>query len=395
MKNKASFLYPVLNEKHLSALQRCIQENDISFPRENGSTRSLEQKLKAFFDVDYLLAMNNGTSTLHSAFFAIGKGYDVARALEDKEILCPSYTWWASILPAINCGATIKFVEIEQSTLMIDTADLEKKINPRTAAIVVPHLFGQVSNLDDIRRISDLYNVPVIEDASHVLGAYWKNKLVGTLFDIGCFSMQAGKPLCAGEGGIFLTKNKDYYARALLLGHYERARKELASYKDFSHIGLGYKYRISPLSAALAYVELEGLVERLKKENELHEIFYTALEKIPSINVPRQKSPFFQPGGHFSYRFLINTEDFSITKTELISILKERGLPVEDEFYPLLHTFKIFENKSINFGLGKLPQTEKLYKKSIAMPIFRIGTSQEAILEYIKTLEETLAKFRK
>ena len=395
MNNTMSFLYPVLTEKHLSTIQKCFLENDISFPKENGSTRALEEKLKQFFGVDYLLTMNNGTSTLHSAFFAIGDGFDPSKALEGKELLCPSYTWWASILPAINCGATINFVEINEETLTVDPQDLEKKINSKTAAIVIPHLFGQVSNLDEICRISKSHHIPVIEDASHVLGSYWRNKPVGTLFDIGCFSMQAGKPLCAGEGGIFLTKNKRYYERALLLGHYERARKELTSFVDYAHIGLGFKYRISPLSAALACVEFDELVNRLKKENELHKTFYSALEKIPFIKVPRQKSSLFHPGGHFSYRFLIDLENFSISKENLISTLNKRGVPLENEFYPLLHTFKVFEHRAVNFGYGKLARTEALYRNSFAMPVFRVGTSTEAILKCVETLEKTLLEFRK
>ncbi len=394
MKNKASFTYPVLTDKHLAALQKCLAKRDISFPDEGGVTRELEKKLKSFFNVDYVLTMNNGTATLHSAFFAVGEGYEPAVALKGKEILCPSFTWWASILPAINCGATVRFAEISAETLMVDPQDLERKINPNTAAIVVPHLFGQVTDLDEIKRIAEQYHVPIIEDASHVLGAYWRDKPVGTLFDIGCFSMQAGKPLCAGEGGIFLTGNKKYYERALLLGHYERARKELTD-TDLAYLGLGYKHRISPLCAALALVETENLEERLQKENELHQMFYAALEKIPSVRVPRQKSPFYRPGGHFSYRILIDMQDFRVSKADLIAALKARGVPIENEFYPLLHTHKVFADKAVNYGYGKLPLTEKVLQNSFGMPIFREGTSAEAVAEYAEVIAQTLDELRR
>lgn len=376
----------------MEAVAQCLSKKDLSFPIEGGAILEFEKDLKAFLSCEHVLATNNGTSALHSAFFAVGQGYDPSKALADKEVLCPSYTWWASVLQATHTGATIRFVEIDPETLMLDPGHLERSINQKTAAVVVPHLFGQVTNLTEIKRISHQYGIPVIEDASHVFGAQWDNKQVGTLFDIGCFSMQAGKPLCAGEGGIFVTDNKEYYERALLLGHYERARKQLSDVAELAKLGLGFKYRISPLSAALAYADLHEIESRLEEENKLHQAFYLAMDDVKSIRIPRQKSTLFKPGGHFSYRFLVDLSMISKSKTQIIAALRGNGIPAEDEFYPLLHLHEVFQNKSVNYGLNKLPVSEQIYQCSFAMPVFRAGTSEEAVYEYAGAFAKTLAQ---
>ena len=133
---------------------------------------------------------------------------------------------------------------------------------PHTKAVIVVHLGGMPAEMDTIMEIAKRHNIFVVEDCSHAHGATYKGKKVGTIGDVGCFSMQGGKLLPSGEGGVMITDNLEYYERAICLGHYERIRDlPEEKYRKYAKTCFGYKYRIAPISAAIARVQLRHLDE--------------------------------------------------------------------------------------------------------------------------------------
>ncbi|HEY3245261.1 MAG TPA: aminotransferase class I/II-fold pyridoxal phosphate-dependent enzyme, partial [Phycisphaerae bacterium] len=188
----------------------------------SGIIRKFENAFRQLTGADYALAMNNGTATLHSAYFAVGVG-------PGSEVIVPSYTWHASVTPVLQCGATPVFADMDPRTLTIDPDDVERKITQRTRAICVVHVWGNPAEMDRIMALADRHNLAVVEDCSHAHGAVYKGKSVGTWGAVGCFSLNASKAVDGGEGGVAITDDPRIFDHMLILGHFGRIHKGQAA----------------------------------------------------------------------------------------------------------------------------------------------------------------------
>jgi dTDP-4-amino-4,6-dideoxygalactose transaminase len=175
--------WPAITVEDEQAVLAVLRDGDLSLHQV---TRELEADYRALFGVRHALAHCNGTAALLAAFSAIG--------LEPgDEVLVPSATHWASVVPMLWVGAIPVFCESELERMGIDPADAEKKITPRTRAIVVVHLWGLPSKMTELLQLATKYNLRIIEDASHAPGATWRERRCGTLGDVSVFSLQTSK----------------------------------------------------------------------------------------------------------------------------------------------------------------------------------------------------------
>ena len=199
----------------------------------------------------------NGTAALDAALFVLG-------IKQGDEVICPSYTYWATAMPAVTLGAKVVFCEVDPKSLNMDPEDFRKKITPMTKAVIPVHLWGLPCEMDEIIAVARENKIAVIEDACHTHGAEYKGKKMGTLGDFGIFSFQASKNLPGGEGGMLITDNENYYYQAVTLGHYRRAADLPENYSKYQHTCLGFKHRMSPLHAAITRVQLKTLEKKNK-----------------------------------------------------------------------------------------------------------------------------------
>jgi len=238
-----------------------------------------EQAFARMCGCRYGLAMNSGTATLHSAYFACG-----IRA--GDEVIVPSYTFFASVAPILTLGGKPVFCEIDPATLTADPEDVERRITRRTRAICVVHTWGNPARMDAFREIADRHKLWLIEDCSHAHGATYQGKPVGGWGDIGCFSLQGQKPISGGEAGIAVTDNPVLFDHMLALGHYGRtATEQKAQTHNIGNLSFGIKYRPHLYAIVLA----QGGLRRLKQLNELrnrnYQILADELEHCESVNV--------------------------------------------------------------------------------------------------------------
>jgi len=254
-----------------------------------------EQEFAAFVGTRFALAHCNGTATLHAALFAAG-------VTAGDEVVVPSYTWHATISPILHCGGTPVYCDIDRRTFTADPADVEARITPRTRAIVVTHIFGNPARMDTLRAVAERHGVLLIEDASHAHGATYGGTSVGAIGDIGCFSLQASKAVSAVEGGMATTKDPDLYDRMLVLGHYGRIQKKLATerFRELHDIGLGVKYRANPLGMAMAQAQLRRLPEVNARRNAWFAGLNGLLADLPGF-APQQVYPEAGRGGLLRY----------------------------------------------------------------------------------------------
>ncbi|HQE81916.1 MAG TPA: DegT/DnrJ/EryC1/StrS family aminotransferase [Candidatus Hydrogenedentes bacterium] len=276
-----------------------LDEEIITIANGGGVIGEFERAFREMIGTKFALCMNSGTATLHSAYVAAG-------VKPGTEVLLPSYTWHATVTPVLHCSAMPVFCDIEPDTLVIDPADVERKVTRRTRAICVVHTWGNVVDMDPIMAIAETHGLTVIEDASHAHGASYKGRPVGGIGHIGCFSLQGQKAVTGGEAGVAVTNDPELLDRMILLGHFGRITNGEGK-RTFDHLGdmgLGTKYRAHPFAIALALETLEMLPELNEGRTRCYAILNNALRDIEGIEVidPREGT---KRGGYLEFKFKV------------------------------------------------------------------------------------------
>lgn len=396
--------HPIMASEEIKEVVELMMKNEISM---SPLVREFEGEFASYVRAKYALAQNNGTSTLHAAYFAVGIG-------PGDEVLTPAYSWHLQCIPILASHGIPIFCDIDPKTLTILPEDIEKKINKKTKAIVVLHTYGHPVQIDRIVEIAKKHNLPVIEDCSHAHGVTYKGKHVGTFGDIGCFSLQGSKVMVAGEGGVLVTNTKKYYERAILLGHYERIN-ELGNpeYKKYAYnypqppACFGFKYRIHPLASAIARVQLKKLPKKLEILRENMRYLSNKLKKIH----PVFESPPELPGVErvwLNYICYYDEDNAGVKRDIFIEALKAEGLQASTgrAGYLPLYWNPIFKEKNlwgkgcpfscpfygkeINYPRGLCPNTERIWKREVGLPVFWNRTPREVLDKLIETIEKVL-----
>lgn len=202
-------------------------------------------------------ALSSGTAAIHLALIMLGVGYG-------DEVICSSFTFSASANPIVYQGATPVFIDSEKTTWNMDPVLLEEAINDRIKkgnkpkAIIVVHLYGMPANMDQIMKISEKYEIPIIEDAAEALGSTYKHKLCGSFGKIGILSFNGNKIITTSGGGALVSNNLEFVERAKFLS--TQARDQAPHYQ---HSQIGYNYRMSNIVAGIGRGQLKVLEERI------------------------------------------------------------------------------------------------------------------------------------
>lgn len=336
---------------------------------------SLENQLAEMSGTKHALLMNSGTAALHSAYVALG-------VRPGDEVIVPSYTFYASVAPILQCGAKPVFCEIDPVTLTADAEDVLQRITPRTRAICVVHVWGNPARMDRLREIADKHNIGLIEDASHAHGATYKGRPVGSWGDIGCFSLQGQKAVSGGEAGVAVTDNDALFDRMLALGHFPRpGMDQAAETVNIGGFSLGLKYRPHLYAAILAQESLKKLPELNRRRRRNLQLLCEALEGCPALK-PVESFEDAERGGFLSFLFHYNAESAAGWNAgAFCHAVNAEGAPLSVDRYEPLHRNSPFSGCDFpDFGgaLGfieraepaSLPVTEATCKCLIAFPAF-------------------------
>jgi len=237
----------VLDVLESGYLSRYGSESD---PRFKQKVVTLERDFARRMGVRHALAVNGGTSALMAALVALG-------IKTGDEVIVPGYTFVASISAIIAVGGTPILAEIDES-LTIDPADIERRITPRTRAIVPVHMLGNPSDLDRIMGISRASKIPVLEDACQSLGASYKGKMTGSFGAVNAFSLNINKTITTGDSGMVTTDSDELYERAF--GYHDQGHKPLRTGLEIGARSLvGINLRINELTGAVGLAQLRKL----------------------------------------------------------------------------------------------------------------------------------------
>lgn len=381
--------WPVLTADDENAVIQILRDGDIS---THPVIRKLEQDYRDFSGLPYALAHCNGTSALMAAFWAIG-------LKPGDEVLVPSATFWASVLPLMWLGAVPVFCESEIERLGLDPVDMEQKITSRTKAIVVVHLWGMPSKMTEIMALAEKYNLKIIEDASHAQGASWRGQPCGTLGDISIFSLQGGKLAPAGEGGMLLCRNYDYWERAVCFGDITRIIELETPARRFAATSFGIKTRIAPVSAAIARTQLAKLGESNQKRNQHLEYLSAGLE---ALGIHTFLPPSHVKRVYFEYLVRPDFASIGLSKEIFIEALKAEGCLAALPRYPLLHQQPFFAEGAFmevmrpkdggarpDYSSVSLPITEKVNDSMMKLPSFP-WASTELLDQYLLAFKKVI-----
>lgn len=387
------FHWPIVTEEDEQAVLEVLRRGTMSC---TDVTMQFEKEFAAWQGRRYALASNTGTAAIQSAMFGchVGTG---------DEVICPSMTYWASILQCFALGATPVFAEVDARTLCIDPADIEHRITPRTKAIVVVHYTGYPCDMDPIMDIARRRGVKVIEDVSHAHGALYSGRKVGTFGDVAAMSMMSGKPLAVGEGGMLATDDTEIYERALAFGHYERYDDSVRTQYLREYAGLplgGCKYRMHQLSSALGRVQLRHYDARMREIQNAMNRFWDMLEGLPGVHAHRPpEDSGYTMGGWYNARGLYAPEELGgLSVTRLCEALRAEGAAMcfpganaALHLHPLLNTADVYghgkplrianSSRDVRQPERSLPVSESIGRRTLAVPWFRHDWP-EVIAEY-------------
>ena len=396
--------WPKISDAEVLAVENLLRQKVLSIYDRSGVIAEFEDAFAAYHGVRYAITHNAGTSALHAAFFAVGIG-------PGDEVIAPTYTFLATVVPILQCNGIPVLCDMDPETLAIDPNSIRQNITPQTRAIVVTHMWGHPAEMDEICAIAKQHNLPVIEDCSHAHGALYRGEKVGTIGDIGAFSLEGHKPIVAGEGGMLITNDQNYYERAILLGHFgDRAYQEvqLPHNRRYVDTGFGHKYRMHPLAAAIANVQLPHLDEWNEMRRQNLDYFTEGLLLVSGI-IPPVTRPHVTRGGYYGYKPVYEQEMLDGLPIDLfIKALQAEGVRVKRPDSPPLHLLPLFQTgtdklyhhgypwecreakRNVVYQQGDLPVAERIYNKLLSLPTFT-NPAKELIDQYIEAFQKVAA----
>ena len=315
-----------------------------------------EDKFAEYCGAKYCVAVNSGTSALHLALLSAGVG-------EGDEVVTVPNSFVATSWAISYVGATPVYVDIDPSTHLMDISQITSKVSKRTKAIMPVHLYGNVVDVQNLKRVLTAYgiDVPIIEDAAQAHGATLFGKPVGSFGNLSCFSFYPGKNLGAyGEGGAVLT---DCIDQANLL----RKLRNHAQPERYVHEQIGFNYRMDGIQAAVLSVKLDRLEQNIRNRQRAAKQYNARLSQLKQLSVVSVSA-----GAQSSYHLYVV---FLSHRDKLKSYLKDNSIAT-GLHYPLpIHLQKAYQH--LNFGRGAFPVAEQSASNCLSLPLFPTITKSQ------------------
>ena len=358
MREFLPFSRPSMGDEELTAIQDVLRSGWITTGPKN---QQLEEAFCQLTGNQHAIALSSATAGMHVTLMALGIG-------AGDEVITPSMTWVSTLNMIVLLGATPVMIDVDRDTLMVTAQSIEAAITPKTKAIIPVHYAGAPADIDAIRALGEKYAIPVIEDAAHAAGTYYKGHHVGCC-GTAIFSFHAIKNMTCAEGVLVVTDDEKLAQRirslkfhGLGVDAYDRQTHGRAPQAEV--ISPGYKYNLADINAALALVQLGKLHEANKRRTEIAQRYLRELADTPfqPLTVPAW------PHVHAWHLFIIRVDETrcGLTRDALMEALKAQGIGTGLHFRAA-HTQKYYRE---NFPDLSLPNTEWNSARICSLPLF-------------------------
>jgi dTDP-4-amino-4,6-dideoxygalactose transaminase len=354
----------VVGDEIRDAVERVLSSHQFILGREG---TALEEEIARLCGVAHGVGVGSGTDALVLALRSCGVGVG-------DEVILPPFTFVATGSAVSALGARPVFADIHPNTYNIDPAQLERRVSPRTRAIVVVHLYGLSADMDPIMEFARKRNLPVVEDAAQAIGAGYNGRRTGSLADVACFSFYPTKNLGAcGDAGMIVTNSAERAAHLRILRNHGQTDKYVSSEP-------GWNGRLDEIQAAILRVKLRHLAT-WQSARQNHASEYTRhFSQIPGIMPP------FVPEGyeHVFHQYTIRVEE----RDKLQRVLAEKKIG-SAIYYPVpLHLQPLYA--SLGYKAGDFPHAEHAAQEVLSLPMYpelrpaQLTRVAEAVSEFVR-----------
>ena len=347
-------------------LTNCINSSNFIKGKYN---KLLEKLIKKQFSIKYSLLVNSGTDALIIAI-------KVLNLKKGDEVITTANTWISSAYAVALNGATPVFVDINEENFQMDINSFKKKINKKTKALIVTHLYGCPNDMDVIKKICKRSNIKIIEDAAQAHMAKYKNKIVGNFGDIAILSFYPSKNLGAlGDGGAIITNSRSLYKKSLLFANYGSN-----FFKDIDHKIIGINSRLDEIQAAFLSEKIKDIKKDIKKRNALAKKYNFLCS---NVGIRSIKIPSGSLSSYHLYPIIIKSRRDLVKK-----LLLKKGIECQIHYEKPIHLQTAF--KYLNYKKKSLPITEKISNQILSLPFYSSMSNSK-----IKYIFDTLRDIKK
>lgn len=344
---------PTLGPEEEDAVIRVLRSGMLA---QGSEVAGFEDQFARYCGTRQAVAVNSGTAALHAALAALGIG-------PGQEVIVPAFTFFATASAVCMCGARPVFADVDPDTFNLSVESAQEVLSQRTHAMIGVHLFGQPCEMRPLLELCDERGIFFLEDAAQAHGARYHGKTVGGLGTAGCFSFYPTKNMTAGEGGM-VTMDDEVLARRIriFINHGQEEK--------YRHTCLGYNFRMNDLSAAIGKEQLKKLGGFNQKRRENAAWYDTHLRREGIV------TPIIAPGmTHVYHQYVIRvTGSFPITRDELASYLKGKGIGTAVHYPIPLHRQPVFEEYA---GSARCPVADELAGTVLSLPVHPLVSDEE------------------
>lgn len=366
MINLIPIAQPLISDQEIDEVVKVLKSGFIA---QGPKVAEFEEKFAEYVGVEHAVATSSGTTALHLALLALGieKG---------NEVINTPFSFAATANSILFTGARPVFADIDPKTYNLDPLKIEEVINKKTKAIMPVHLYGQPADMNPIKQIAEDHNLWIIEDAAQAHGAQYHNQMVGTLGDIACFSFYPTKNMTTGEGGMITTDSSELAdAARMLRSHGESER--------YTHMVLGYNFRMTDIAAAIGLVQLKRLDNFNKSRIENAEYLTTHINTIEGIEPPLVMDQV----KHVFHQYTVRVKNGK--RENIKDFLADLGIGTGVHYPKTIYQQKLYQDLGIK---GNCPQSEKAAEEVLSLPVHP-GLTVEDLGEIVNLLEEAADKF--
>lgn len=345
---------PHMSGNELKYIEEAFEQNWIAPLGPN--VDEFEKTVAAFCEVDSAAALSSGTAAIHLALVILG-------VQPGDEIIASSFTFSATVNPIVYQGATPVLVDSEEGSWNMDPNLLEEAVKDRIGkgkrvkAIIPVHLYGMPANMEEILRIANHYDIPVIEDAAEALGSRFNGQAAGSFGKIGILSFNGNKILSTSGGGMLLSEGSAITKKARFLS--TQARDKAPWYQ---HSQIGYNYRMSNIIAGIGRGQMEVIEERVRQRRENHKFYRKHLEHVEGIKF------LLEPGdayfsNHWLTCILLDPERTGTNNIQLMEELEKHNIESRHLWKPM-HMQPVFSDCPAYVN----GTSERLFNQGLCLP---------------------------
>jgi len=361
------FTIPEVTDKDIAEVVGVLKSGWLTSGPKNAA---FEEKFCEYTNCKHAVALSSATAGMHILLKAMGIG-------PGDEVITPALTWVSTANMIVLAGATPVFADIDRDTMLVTPESIEACITEKTKLIIPVHYSGVPVDIDAIQAIADKHNIPVVEDAAHALGTFYKGRHIGGK-NTALYSFHAIKNITCGEGGMFTTdddelfnKIKMYKFHGLGVDAFDRQNKGRSPQAEVFEPG--YKCNLTDISAALGLSQLERIDEINAKRRKLAMLYRELLADVDGVEALHDPTGY--EFTHAWHLFIVRVTSDKIDRNDFMAKLKEQNIGTGLHFRTI-HLQKYYR-ENMGFKAGDLPNTEWNSDRICSLPLFPAMTAAD------------------